>query len=228
MSRFDDLFADHVATSLEKQCRLLALVGDADNWHLDTELGLIQFQGGSTLSSIGVEFPLQVLGSESEVSNTWLWSWANTESQLPEWLTHASQILRRFGETEGIAEFITPTFDLSVLGEGGAHRLALVSSGLLRADAYYRAPYERGAVFVLLRSEELEVPANRDPLSLAALFLDVIEQFQVDHRRALTSYLTANGYTIESTPAGLVGQSSQGRLAAEFDANGRLARLSAE
>ena len=49
----------------------------ADNsWGLDPMKGMIRF--GER------EFRAGILGSESEIQNTWLWSWAHTESGLPE------------------------------------------------------------------------------------------------------------------------------------------------
>ena len=55
----------------------------ADNsWGLDPMKGMIRF--GER------EFRAGILGSESEIQNTWLWSWAHTESGLPDSSTAVS------------------------------------------------------------------------------------------------------------------------------------------
>ena len=60
----------------------------ADNsWGLDPMKGMIRF--GER------EFRAGILGSESEIQNTWLWSWAHTESGLPESSTAVSRRVKK-------------------------------------------------------------------------------------------------------------------------------------
>ena len=60
----------------------------ADNsWGLDPMKGMIRF--GER------EFRAGILGSESEIQNTWLWSWAHTERGLPESTTAVSRRVKK-------------------------------------------------------------------------------------------------------------------------------------
>ena len=58
------------------------IIGD-NGWELNPSEGLIRFGGQ--------EFRAGILGSESHIQNTWLWSWAHTESGLPEKAVAASR-----------------------------------------------------------------------------------------------------------------------------------------
>jgi len=64
------LFSVHAASVLERQLRLGTLIGDQHQWTFDMASGRLQFNEQHS-------FPVQLLGSESEESNTWLWAWAN-------------------------------------------------------------------------------------------------------------------------------------------------------
>src|SRR4051812_5614895 len=72
---------DHVFRVVENQARLLDGLAEFD-WGLDLDTGLLTFtstRGGRELA----RYPVQLIGSSSESSNTWLWAWANVESDLP-------------------------------------------------------------------------------------------------------------------------------------------------
>jgi len=96
MSKLSDLFDRHAAASWDKQQALAALVGK-HSWQLDSENGVITFNER-------LKFPVQILGTESDVSNSWLWAWANKVSPLPATLLASANELRALGEREGIAE----------------------------------------------------------------------------------------------------------------------------
>jgi hypothetical protein len=77
---FDDLFAQHVATAMARQVALADLIGER-NWSVDLSAGHATF--GDDL-----RFAIQLLGTESQGDGTWLWAWANAESNLPPALLH--------------------------------------------------------------------------------------------------------------------------------------------
>lgn len=122
----------HVPASLDKQVYFSDLIGNPD-WHLDIASGLITY---GTMSP----WHAQLLGTESEASGTWLWAWANTESNIPAHLLTASLALKAYGEQHGIPELATPEVPLDQV-EG--HTLALLASGICEANAYYRCSAQR-------------------------------------------------------------------------------------
>src|SRR4051812_15603287 len=62
--------------AIDKQFDFADLIGD-NNWNVDMKQGSISF--GENLT-----FPMQVLGTISHASQSWLWAWANTQSGLSE------------------------------------------------------------------------------------------------------------------------------------------------
>ena len=127
----NNLLEMFIAQSLEKQLALSELLGQS-RWSVEPVLGWIEFDQTW-------RFPFQLLGAESEESNTWLWAWADEryiKHKEPHVLQAAIQILQ-YGQRNGIAEMVQPEIDLEVIEEG--HIMALICCGLIGADAYFRA-----------------------------------------------------------------------------------------
>jgi hypothetical protein len=215
MVTFIDLLEEHAAASLEKQWALADLVGDLD-WFVDLDEGTLKFGDQ-------YEFPVQVLGSESYGDGTWLWAWANEESNIPARLLTCANDLRKLGEREGIRELYQEELELDELD---GTRIALVAAGICGLGGYYQAPYEGGAVFLLLETPLTESPARPNAVRMINVFLQVISALQVDHRRAFSAYVKQKGFSLEATATGLLARSAGGQaLMADFDSNGMLLNL---
>ena len=215
MTTFQTLFEEHAAASLDKQWALSEVIGDA-GWQLDLDTGTISF--GPTLT-----FPIQILGTESEYSNTWLWSWANTESNLPPRLIQASLQLRELGTAERIAEFADAQLDLEQIG---GHQIALAAAGICQSDCYYRGPYEGGAVYVLIDAPIVGQQRKDSPVRVINVFNQLISTFALDHRRALTAFLRQKGYTLTETKTDIEATApDRSSLRATFDQRGRLVEM---
>jgi hypothetical protein len=126
----------YLAASFDKQLYLANLIGEAD-WHLDMAAGLLSFGDRH-------RWHVQLLGTEANESQTWLWAWANEASGIPTQLLGSALTLRMLGEAQGIPELAEAEVPLN---EVNGHVLAMIGSGVCRADAYYRCPYEGGAAF---------------------------------------------------------------------------------
>ncbi|HEY1015895.1 MAG TPA: hypothetical protein VGE07_24515 [Herpetosiphonaceae bacterium] len=205
MTSLAGLLEYHGAASLDKQWALSDLIGDAD-WQVSISQGTITFGGEKS-------FPIQVLGTESQGSGTWLWSWANAASNLPPAVVRAAEELRDWGAEHGIPELTEAELSLEAVS---GHLLSMIAAGVLSADCYYRGPYEGGAVFLLLEAPELRerlTPAIR----IINVFVQLISTFEVDHRRALLAYLQARGYECEARGDELVGFNQEGSITFRFD-----------
>ncbi len=215
----EDLFEQYGALAHERQGRLAELIGE-HGWQFDMDRGTIAFGPLRT--------PVQILGTVSDLSNTWLWSWANEQSDIPPTLLQAAETLRSIGEEKGVAELNEPQFDVQPFAQG--HRLAMIAVGLLDAPAYYRGPYDGGAAFFLL--PELNVPIDRRPRSLQVLstFMSFIELHECGHRTALESYLRLKGFVIKAeSNRHLVAESSgDSPIEARFNSSGQLVKLEAK
>jgi hypothetical protein len=208
------LFNIHAAASLDKQFALDKAVGTAA-WQLDLDTGRLRFGNGQT-------FHVQLLGTESHHTDTWLWSWANPSIGGGE-IVQAAEQLREYGAEHGIAELTEPELPLE-RAEG--HYLAMVATGLRESDAYYRAPYEGGAAFLLLTAPELRRHSDDSPMHLHRVFTQLIASLECSHRPAFEAYLRYKGYSYTEAENEIRAQSPRGeKLTAVFDPEGRLTEL---
>jgi hypothetical protein len=212
------LFCRHAAVSFGKQQRLANLVGSSV-WHFDLSLGMLGF-GNEHL------WKVQILGTEAGNSQTWLWSWANEACNIPTQLRVSALTLRLLGQQHGIPEFSEPQFPLDVVN---GHTLAMIASGVCRADAYYRCPYEGGAAFVLIQDPGFPSCTQPPLRRLVSVFPQAVSSLDIpDHHLALTGYLEYYGIPFQSEGNNVVvRENREPVLTAEFDACSRLTNLEA-
>lgn len=211
---FQRLFERHVAGSFDRQWQLSDLVGEHD-WQLDIDRGWIEFAG------LG-QWRVQVLGLASARTGTWLWAWAIHAIEVPPGLLKVTEGLRQIGQAKGIPEFTD--FELP-RGEQTGTRLALTASGLFKADAFYRAPYAGGALYVLLADPAFPRPQVDPAERIPAVLPHVLGRFpEVNHRQVLEGYLAYYGLGGEEDgPDVLIYNGAGAILRAQFDEHNRLA-----
>jgi hypothetical protein len=206
--------------SFDKQVSIDQIYGEK-SWQFDRTTGFLTFgKKGS--------WQTQLLGTESELTNTWLWAWANAQSDEPSHLLVASLLLKAFGDQNGIPELTTPQLPLDQVD---VHTLALLASGLCEANGYYRCPYEGGALYVLIMDENF--PKCTDPplQRIASVFPQAIASLEIaDHEQALCEYLDHYGIEHQHTGHQIVVQDDDGEpvLTATFDEQNRLTHLEAK
>lgn len=209
--------AIYAAASFDKQLQLADLVGDL-SWNFDLHSGTLSFGDKHCWQA-------QVLGTESHVNNTWLWAWANERSNIPPQLLDAALTVKKYGEQHGIPELTEPELPLG--DEVNGHMLAMIASGICEADAYYRGPYEGGAVFLLIKDEKFERHSGNPVLRILHVFPQAISAIDIhDHRVAFVSYLGYYGLKGEPEDnAVVVRQDGKVVIRAEFDELNRLTKL---
>ncbi len=218
---FETLLLKHAAHAYEKQLFLGKVIGQR-NWHYDLTQGKILFGDD-------IAFDMQLLGTEGHNSGTWLWAWANTASQIPPQLLAAANTVKAYGEQNSIPTLTTAQLSLDSLYNG--HNLAMVSSGVFKANAYYRAPYDGGALFLLLVDtdfpEDLRHPVDRVAITFPKFIVNVPLGNQ---RVTLTGYLESHGLIVKSTDKRIRGThpTDRSEVAALFDEQDRLADIRAE
>lgn len=211
MSTLIEYFERYALVSLEKQEKLSTLIGE-HSWELDLDTGKARFED--------LAFPFQVLGTESENTLTWLWAWANEQSEIPESLLTASLQAKAWGTNEGLGEFTSPSIDLN---RADGHMLALIASEVCTASAYYRGPYEGGAVFFLIFGREIDGRPSLDLAALTRQFTNLTSLYEFSHHNALLSYLRMKNLTFIEKGSTVAARLTTGEEAqAEFDHRGRL------
>lgn len=208
----DHIYHYYVASVSDRQSRLSQKIGDSD-WTYDMASGTLSF-GGLSLS-------VQLLGTEAYGNGSWLWAWANTQSAIPEHLTVHSRALREYGKKHGITEFTESQVSLD---DVDGHRLAIAGAGLMGANAYYRGPYDGGALYMLITDAQL-TPSRSDPMSrLSMRFAEAVSNFSIPrHKDALLGYAKTLGLTTTQPDDSTVLVSSDtGVCTATFDDQGRI------
>lgn len=209
------LYEKYALASFAKQKQLLQLVGESD-WTFAKDTGILSF-------SNGIRWQCQILGTESESTFTWLWSWANTASEVPLALTQAALALKKFGEEKGIEHFIEPKLPIN---EVDGPFISMLATEIFNASGYYRAPYDGGAAFLLITDEKVPKlpPAARQELEnqFEAYFS---EKKDLSRRRALFDFLADKTYEMNEESsnfdAGEIGEDAK----VEYDELGRITKI---
>jgi hypothetical protein len=168
MKKFSEMFDESALSTMAKQHRLAELIGE-DDWNLDVQQALLSF------SPSNISFDVQLLGTHSEVSNTWLWADANVGGDLLPVSLEMCRRARKAGRELGQTCFIDDKHVyIDQFGEPTADTLAMVSSHLVGADAYYRCPYEDGALYVAIQDARFRDTPDLDLKS----FIEVYQRLQ--------------------------------------------------
>ena len=157
------------------------------NWFVDFTKGTLSFGEQS--------YPVQFLGSESNRSETWKWGYDNVNN-FDESLLKLCKEAKMFGDTWGLEALSIANFQLDDTFNG--HNLAIVTCGLTEGKyCYYRGPHDGGAIFMAFSN----VPDSVfNPVSLEkflSLTTHCIQQFAIDHKIFIESFLLWNGTKYE-------------------------------
>jgi uncharacterized protein DUF6882 len=185
MATFQELLDNCAFQAYERQNRLATLIGDRD-WLLDTELASMKF-GNDLL------FSVQFLGTESEITNTWLWADANNCVSFPAESLELCRKVRALGRSARVEEFDADSFPLiDEVGHPTGHTLAMVAVNLGSASAYYRGPHEAGAVFVAFDDDRIDAQPDLDRIGFLKAFNNLI-LLPGDTKKQIVSYFAEKG-----------------------------------
>ncbi|MFV0420404.1 MAG: DUF6882 domain-containing protein [Dysgonomonas sp.] len=214
---YDTLLEKYAGIAFEKQYSLSEVIGNND-WQIDMETGLISF--GDSLS-----FPMQILGSYSLESNTWLWGWANEASNIPANLLVEANSLKQLGEEYNI-EFLTmPEYKMEPTD---VHSLGLIASGKFASSAYYAGNYGSGILLVTLKGESIDTIEYNEHTRILSVFPELISVFAVNHKRSFENYLSSKGYILKEEDNSLTAEKRGNIITAEFDDKNRLTKINGE
>ncbi len=221
-----NLLNQHIVASYHKQQYLQDAVGERQ-WSFDLPSGTIFF--GEFLS-----FSTQVLGTESDASKTWLWSWANNASGIPAAHLKAAAKLRAIGADNGVDELTSPELATKNVS---AQDLAMIAAGLFGAGAYYRAPYSGesagggGAVWLILMDPDGRLARRQqvDAAKAVSVFTQALMGLPItDHLTAFKGYMQWLEWPYEKPGTSVVATDPSGaQITAQFDAHHRLQSVQA-
>lgn len=209
-----ELIERYGGIALDKQLAFGEAIGN-NNWNVDMTQGTISF--GEDLT-----FPVQVLGTISHSSQTWLWAWANPKSGLSENVTRQALQLKKYGEDNEIDFLRQDTFDFS---RNDLHLIGLIACGMFNSSGYYIADYGQGAMLATIKSDKVDKARREDHHRILTVFPKLISQFDINHKIALSNYLTFRGYSVTDEGIKLTGIRKGNTITAQFDQQSRLVKL---
>ncbi len=144
--------------------------------------------------------------------------------RVPEPLLQSAWQLRAAGEKHGVAEL---THAKHPLDPYDGHFWSILATGLCRAQAYYRGPYDGGSIFLLILDKDYPITVENPLQRLASLLPQALEAYPiVDHRRALAGHAASLGLKVAGDARCVdVTDSERGSLRATFDVRGRLTEI---
>lgn len=204
--------------ALEKRSKLATLIEELP-FEFDLDGGVARF--GPDL-----EFPAQVLGTESDNTVTWLWAWADAQEELPPAVIRSALELRAWARTKGVQEFLLPSVDLDHLTGDAA---ALIASEVCSASASYRSDYEGGALYLLLFDRRIEAQPGFGFAGFRHAVEELAARFDLDQRKTILSYFEQTGLPVTDRGETVTGRlPSGGSIIAEFDGQNRVVRIAGE
>lgn len=116
-------------------------IGDWEHWDYDLDEAKLVFSGPGKER---VAARIQVVGSTSGESDTWMWAWAN--GSLPSCVTRFARQVREFGGREQLAELTTAVLpDSEELGWA----LTAAAAKIAGAKGGYRCPTGDGYLYLV-------------------------------------------------------------------------------
>ena len=206
-SDFHQVFSATLGKMATVQNRFADIVGNLD-WNADFDSCEIAF--GDQI------YKIQLIGSESDVSDTWLWGFANQSGLSPEATAFSHDILRA-GREWGLQAFSEPSFELDETFNG--HTLCIAACGAADENlCYYGCRHDKGCAFVAI----MDAPDLLfEPLStheFVKIASDCIQDFDVDHKIFIKSFLEFNGVKFdENTQKGGFLKKGKDEIVAKFD-----------
>ena len=147
--------AVHSLMRLNDACDREFQLSSWPRWDYDFERGTLTFSKDDIPRVVA---SIQVVGSTSETSGTWLWSWAN--ESLPAQVTNEMERVRAFGETEGLLELTRQSApDDEYLGWG----MSAIAAKVLDSKGAYRCPGENGFIYLVYADLSFAETANTQP-----------------------------------------------------------------
>lgn len=156
---------------------------------------------------------LTVLGSFSNVSQTWLWAWDNPswDQDLP--ALAELRTIRNFGKRHQIPELLKGHLDFSKFNHptGGAFTMALSAAPLIGAKGVSFVTVNEGKGRLVLAIDDPDVPTvGFDRLAAPRLLMRAAEVWPQEQRRVVRGFMERHGFEISESPAVIVVESADG------------------
>ena len=215
MNTWNEIFSANLGKIMAIQIACAEYVVKNRDWNVDFDRGIISFGED--------EYPLQFLGSEANSSNTWLWAWENING-FDENIISLAREIKAKGEKLNLEALTTAEIDIS--DELNGHTLSIVACGLADKNyCYYYGPHSGGAIFVAFDGVDERVFAPINAKDFADIVVNSIQQFPLNHKLFVESFLSWNKNKYEWKENTLIANFKDSKLEIDFEEKVELARI---
>ena len=207
LSDFHQVFSATLGKMTTVQNRFADIVGNLD-WNVDFERCEIAF--GDQI------YKIQFIGSESNVSGTWLWGHANVNNFGEEATRFSAEVLRA-GTEWGLQAFSEPSFELDETFNG--HTLCIAACGAVGENlCYYGCRHDNGCAFVAITDAPTSFFEPLGAHEFVKIASGCIQNHDVDHKIFIKSFLEFNGVKFdEKIEKGRFFKKAKDEIVAKFE-----------
>ncbi|MBF4484288.1 DUF6882 domain-containing protein [Flavobacterium sp. CSZ] len=211
----NDFLEKFGAIALEKQRNLYNVTGGL-SWNVDMNKEEITF--GDDLI-----FPMQVLGSFSYSSETWLWIWENKAGGYAESVMKQALLLKQYGEENNIDLLTVGKFDAV---ENDLHLIGMIAVEMFNGSGYYLGNYGQGTMVVTIKSDIIDQVESEELARILTVFPELISTFEIqNHKNAFTNYLSQKGYELTVNENEIKAEKNKNVINAVFNDDNLLIKL---
>ena len=177
---------------IQGRCEKYIISGE--KWSADLANGTITFGGRS--------FPLQIIGSEGSATNSWQWAYRNINNFDTRLLKLAGKV-KEIGNDWNLSPLYVSDFELDEVFNG--ENLSIVACGAFKSKyCYYRATTQKGAVYLAFTNVPKEIFSSVEIGEFAEITAKCLENYHVDHKVFVESFLLWNKTPYEVHKDGIV------------------------
>ncbi len=191
------------------RARMLEEIREGKPWNVALDRGELTIGGAA--------YQVQILGTYSEQSNTFLWAWANPGSAGWTPSLTVANALRTRAEEPGQAVYAEPKVAADWVNP---RELALVAGEVSGGHPVFVGGYDGGAAFLLVTSLRLDFK-KLELTYLPGIVLDLPSLTVADPRLCTFSFLERLGFEVDETESSLVATRADGRVRVDYDDQGR-------
>lgn len=211
----NDFLEKFGAIALDKQRNLFEVTGGL-SWNVDMTKEEITF--GDNLV-----FPMQVLGSFSNSSETWLWLWENKAGGYPESVMQQALSLKKYGEENNIDLLTVGQFDAT---QNDLHLIGMIATITFNSSGYYLGNYGQGIMVLTIKDDSIDQIESEELARILTVFPEFISTFEIqNHKNAFTNYLSQKGYSISTNGNEIKAEKDRNVINAVFNENNLLISL---
>jgi len=211
----NDFLEKFGAIALEKQRNLFSVTGGL-SWNVD--MGKEEITFGDDLT-----FPMQVLGSFSHSSETWLWIWENKAGGYAESVMKQALLLKQYGEENNIDLLTVGKFDAV---DNDLHLIGMIAVEMFNLSGYYLGNYGQGTMVVTIKSYVIDNSESEELSRILTVFPELISTFEIqNHKNTFTNYLSQKGYKLTVNGNEIKAEKNENIINAVFNENNLLVQL---